>query len=58
MEEKQTVHSQPARFARLTTLRQTLDKKQWAIIGSVVVTLSALAVIGVRKGLPWYLAHK
>jgi hypothetical protein len=58
MEEQQNVNSQPSRIARLTAIWQTLDKKKWAKIGGVVVTIGALVVAGVCKGVPWYLAHK
>lgn len=58
MEEKQNVNSQPGRIERLKSIWQALDKKQLAKIGGVVVTIGALVVAGVRKGVPWYLAHK
>jgi len=58
MENSQNVNSQPGRLERLTTTWQALDKKKWATIGGVVLTLGALVVTGVRKGVPWYLVHK
>jgi hypothetical protein len=58
MEEQQYVHLQPGRIARLTAMWQTIDKKKWAKIGGVVVTIGALVVAGVCKSVPGYLAHK
>ena len=58
MEEKQHNKSQSHRLARLTAMWQTLDKRKVAKIGGVVVTIGALVVAGVRKGVPWHLAHR
>jgi hypothetical protein len=58
MDEQQHVHPQSGRIERLTSTWRALDKKKWATIGGVVLTLGALVVAGVRKGVPWYLAHK
>ena len=58
MEEKQNVNPQPGRIERLTATWHALDKKKWATIGGVVVTLGTLVVLGLRKGIPCYLAQK
>ena len=58
MEETRNISLQPGRIARLTSTWQGLDKRKWATVGSVVVTIGVLVVAGVRKGVPWYLAHK
>ena len=58
MEETRNISLQPGRIARLTSTWQGLDKRKLAKIGGVVVTIGALVVAGVRKGVPWYLAHK
>ena len=58
MEEQQHVNSQSSRIERLTATWHALNKKKWATIGGVVLTLGALVITGLRKGVPWYLAHK
>jgi len=58
MEEQQNVNPQPGRIERLMATWQAFDKKKLATIGGVVVTLGTLVVIGLRKGIPWYLEHK
>jgi ABC-type transport system involved in cytochrome c biogenesis permease subunit len=58
MDDRQNGNPQPGLTARFTAMWQTLDKKQWATIGGVVVTISALVVAGLHKGVPWYLVHK
>ena len=58
MEETRNINLQPGRIARLTATWQALNKKKLAKIGGVVVTIGALVVAGVRKGVPWYLAHR
>jgi hypothetical protein len=58
MEEKQNVNSQPSRIERFTSTWHVFDKKKWVTICGVVVTISTLVVIGLRKGIPWYLGHK
>ena len=58
MEEQQNVNPQPRRLARLTTTWHALDKKKWATLGGVVLTLGALVITGVRKGIPWVMAQK
>lgn len=58
MEEQQHVNSQPGRVERLTATWQAFDKRKLAKIGGVVVTIGTLVVIGLRKGIPWYLTHK
>lgn len=58
MEEKQRIDPQPGRIAQFTAIWQTLDKKKWATIGGTVVTLGALVIAGLRKGVSWSLSHK
>jgi hypothetical protein len=58
MEEQPHRNSQPSCIEWLAALWQTLDKRQVATIGGVVVTAGTLAVLGLRKGVPWYLAHR
>ena len=58
MENTQHGNPQPGCLEWLTALWQALDKKQVAKSGGVVVTLGALAVLGLRKGVPWYFSPK
>jgi hypothetical protein len=58
MDDRQNSNPQPGLIAWLTAMWQAFDKKQWATIGGVILTLGALVVAGVRKGVPWYRAHK
>ena len=58
MEEKQHVQPHSDRLTRLTTAWRACDKKKWAKIGGVAVTIGTLVVFGLRKGVPWDLTHK
>jgi|RhiMetdeSRZDD1v2_1073273.scaffolds.fasta_scaffold3520480_2 hypothetical protein len=58
MEDTQHINPQSGRIERLTATWRALDKRKWATVGGVVVTIGALVVTGLRKGVPWYMAHK
>ena len=58
MENRQNGNPQFGLIAWLTATWQTIDKKKWATIGGVLLTLGALVVAGVRKGVPWFLTHR
>ena len=58
MENRQNGNLQPGLIRWFAALWQTIDKKQWATIGGVLLTLGTLVIAGVRKGVPWYRAHK
>ena len=58
MDEKQNVNLYPSRIEQLTAAWPALNKKKWATIGGVVLTMGALVAAGLRKGAPWYLARR
>ena len=58
MDDRQNSNLQPGLIRWFTALWQTIDKQKWATIGGVLLTLGALVVAGLRKGVPWYLAHR
>ncbi|MGE0823065.1 MAG: hypothetical protein AB7G75_08775 [Candidatus Binatia bacterium] len=58
MEETQSTDPQPTRLEQLKARWQTIDKKKFAMIGGIVVTISALLVAGLRKGVLRQTIHK
>ena len=58
MEETQPINPQPSRIDRLKVTWHALDKKKWAKISGVVVTIGVLVVAGLRTGARWHPIHK
>jgi len=58
MEATHNDNPHPSRIEQLKASWQLLDKRKWATIGGVVLTIGALVVTGLRTSVLWHIAPR